>query len=566
MYNFKKLTTILVVIAFALGAFPATQPTLAQPVESLTTSYRITLEGDVISSGVGLRGEGTGTIDLPDLPSGASVVKAYLIWATIGKDLHPDLTFNGTPISGLLIGVSANTCWESDYSLQNYVYRADVTSHVDGGGEYIIDNLPSDLETGNDSQGASLVVVYSLPGSPLRTILINDGAVTLDTVKNTYTDTLLGFWTDDPVTEARVTYIVGDGQQEYNTGDITFNGELVASNEFFGTAGDYWDDLTYPVTEFSPFSPSTTTLNNQIDGLTPDCLVWASTVFSVTTEMVTEVENQLVQADNISIYGGVTAAGVGLRGEGSGDIVIDGIPEGATVSHAYLYWGTLGTTGAFEYPSFNGNVAEGEVIGISGNVCWPRPHLGLDFYSFNFRADVTEYVTGNGTYNISGLPSDLSLGNDSQGASLVVIYSYPTLSILRTIIINHGAVTLDTEVHSYTDTIEGFETSTPLLESEVTYIVADGQEAWETGDVVFNDEPIAFDVFQGTDGDYWDTLSFDVTELEPTSPSTTRLDNIHPLDGPTPDCINWVATIFSVTPPQPLMDHFTYLPLLAKND
>jgi hypothetical protein len=566
MKVFKKLAIILVVITFTIGIVPLTQPSLAQPVELLTNSYRITLEGDVISAGVGLRGVGTGSISLPDLPPGANVVKAYLLWATIGNDLYPELTLNNTPISGSLIGVSANTCWESPHFLQNYVYRADVTSRVDGGGEYEIDGLPSDLETGNDSQGASLIVVYSLPGSSLRTILINDGAVTLDTVKTTYTDTLSGFWADDPVSEAKITLIVGDGQEEYNTGDVTFNGELIARDEFMGTAGDYWDDLTYEVTDYSPISPSTTTIENQLNGSTPDCLVWAATVFSVTTEMVMEVENQLSQAENILVYGGVTSAGVGLRGEGSGEILIDGIPEGAGVYRAYLYWGVLGTTGAFENPRFNGNVAQGEVIGISGNVCWPPSHLNLDFYSFNFRADVTEYVSGNGTYAIQGLPSNLSLGNDSQGASLVVIYSYPTLSTLRHIIINHGAVTLDTEIHSYTDTIEGFEGSDPLLEAEVTYLVTDGQDAWETGDVVFNDQPIAFDVFKGTDGDYWDTLSFDVTDLNPTSPSTTRLDNIHPLDGPTPDCINWVATIFSATPPQPDLDHFIYVPLVTRND
>jgi len=33
--------------------------------------------------------------------------------------------------------------------------------------------------TVNDSQGASLVVLYTLPGAPHRRVLINDGAVTL---------------------------------------------------------------------------------------------------------------------------------------------------------------------------------------------------------------------------------------------------------------------------------------------------------------------------------------------------------------------------------------------------
>jgi hypothetical protein len=76
MKVFKKLAIILVVITFTIGIVPPTKPSLAQPVELLTNSYRITLEGDVITAGVGLRGVGTGSISLPDLPPGANVVKA----------------------------------------------------------------------------------------------------------------------------------------------------------------------------------------------------------------------------------------------------------------------------------------------------------------------------------------------------------------------------------------------------------------------------------------------------------------------------------------------------------
>lgn len=117
----------------------------------------------------------------------------------------------------------------------------------------------------------------------MRTIVIKDGAVTLDFDDEQYTTTLSNFITDDPVTEARVGYIVGDGQAHFD-GDIKFNGTTIATNVFDGDDGEYWDTVSYDVTNRDPDPQSTTSLNayNQLhDDL--DCLLWVATVFSVTT-------------------------------------------------------------------------------------------------------------------------------------------------------------------------------------------------------------------------------------------------------------------------------------------
>jgi hypothetical protein len=259
------------------------------------------------------------------------------------------------------------------------------------------------------------------------------------------------------------------------------------------------------------------------------------------------------------LYGDATAAGIGLRGGGEGDIVISGIPVGTKVWKAYLYWATLGSSNQFDSLTLNGNPVNGAHIATSSDTCWGVSN------NFVYRADVTDLVDGNGSYHIAGLPDDLYLdGNDSQGASLVVFFTgSPDIHPLRMVIIHDGAVTLDLDIHSYTDTISGFETNDPLTEARVTYLVGDGQSEWNNGDVTFNGTSIASNIFNGVDGEYWGTLTFDVTALVDSAPVTTAIDNEAP-EGESPDCLLWAATVFSVTPPQPVYDQFLYLPVVHK--
>lgn len=99
-------------------------------------------------------------------------------------------------MQGELIGRSSDTCWGIPEFPNNFVYRAEVTGQVSGNGVYSVSGLPDDRLAGNDSQGASLVVIYRQPG-PYRTILINDGAVTLDLdLQHVHTTTLGPFSPD----------------------------------------------------------------------------------------------------------------------------------------------------------------------------------------------------------------------------------------------------------------------------------------------------------------------------------------------------------------------------------
>ena len=140
----------------------------------LSNNLTATVQGNVVSSGVGLRGTGTGDIVVSGVPGGASVSQAFLYWVTMGNsDTFTSPTLDGSPVSGSLIGTGGDTCWGA---AGNYTYRADVTSTVTGNGTYTIAGLPNSGPSVDDSQGASLVVIYEDGASAVHNVVINDGS------------------------------------------------------------------------------------------------------------------------------------------------------------------------------------------------------------------------------------------------------------------------------------------------------------------------------------------------------------------------------------------------------
>jgi hypothetical protein len=273
MTNRSVVSLKLILLLFLFTITLSTIPLFANGNDTLVQSFSTILNGDVASFGIGLRDTGTGDIVVSGLPVTSTVSVAFLYWATLGSNnTYTNPTLNGTPVNGSVVGTTHDTCWGVTH---NFVYRADVTSLVTGDGTYTLAGLPNNFNPDN-SQGASLVIVYSDPSLPLRRIIINDGAVSLDGVP-TYTDTIKGFVGDSPLTNAHVTYIVGDGQT-FQDGDILFNGTTIDTDAFSGSDGPLWDTLTYDVTALNPTDPSASNMT------TPDdCLLWAATVFSITT-------------------------------------------------------------------------------------------------------------------------------------------------------------------------------------------------------------------------------------------------------------------------------------------
>lgn len=147
----KTMTAVGLCLAVGLGLGNAAH---AKPVEHVITESNV----DWVSAGVaGTGAPGTGTITVSGV-GGNPVTKAYLYWNGIGDPsyFNPDVTLDGSPVTGIAIGSSATNCWGPGDST---AYRADVTSLITGDGSYVISDLSSGAN-GNSSNGASLIVLF----------------------------------------------------------------------------------------------------------------------------------------------------------------------------------------------------------------------------------------------------------------------------------------------------------------------------------------------------------------------------------------------------------------------
>ncbi|MDF1672908.1 MAG: PKD domain-containing protein [Vicingaceae bacterium] len=146
-----------------------------------------------------------------------------------------------------------------------------------------------------------------------------------------------------------------------------------------------------------------------------------------------------VQASNLTTtrYTGSTGTGIPTT------LTIAGIPVCASVEKAFLWWSGGGTVNNPNY-TFMGNPLVGARVGNHGQKCWGTG--GTETY----RADVTAFVTGNGAYNFSH-----PIGNDIDGATLMVIYTDPTATYEGTISLADGAISAATTPTNQTLTLPG---------------------------------------------------------------------------------------------------------------
>lgn len=165
-------------------------PNASNPTASITEGLKLwssppygedeDFPGDYSVAGVGTRNFGTGVIKLKDIPPGATILEAWLIYNTYqsNNEPNPSVTLNGNPGGATsLFGIAGSTCWlnpgsEPTTYLRNRVYVKNVTSIVTGNGNYTVAGLPVDLAMpiGTDgdrlpgckcSQGAILFVPWN---------------------------------------------------------------------------------------------------------------------------------------------------------------------------------------------------------------------------------------------------------------------------------------------------------------------------------------------------------------------------------------------------------------------
>lgn len=211
------------------------------------------------------------------------------------------------------------------------------------------------------------------------------------------------------------------------------------------------------------------------------------------------------------------SAGVGgLRGNGFGDIELTGVT--GSIRSAYLYW--HGPTNSTD-PNFNANLSfngtniVGSNIGFSDDNFWDQAN------SQAYQADVTDLVSGDGTYSIAGLQA-----NHSNGASLVVFYDDGDDSNNYDVVTFHGN---DANFDNIYDPLGWNVSLSNILytggSAFLSMSVSDGQ-AFTSGDFFLNGVLLnpGFDPFMGlsvpqtpgssvSNGGLWDIANFDITSF-----------------------------------------------------
>lgn len=118
-------------------------------------------------------------------------------------------------------------------------------------------------------------------------------------------------------------------------------------------------------------------------------------------------------------------------------LIISGIPNSAEITKAFLWWDIAGSDTSenvtLKNPELQSENFPATRIGTNSQ-CWG---IGTAF-----RADVTNIISGNGTYYLSGLPTDSTFDfynkSDVTGATLFIIYSDRANSFLGNLILYDG--------------------------------------------------------------------------------------------------------------------------------
>ncbi|MGC8894998.1 MAG: hypothetical protein ACP5QG_09170 [candidate division WOR-3 bacterium] len=278
--------------------------------------YADTLRGNYVTGDTGLYYVSSGTVTVSGIPGGATISKAFLIWTCLLSASNPAMTFNGTPLTGTLIGTAPSPCRGTPV----YAYISDVTSYVTGNGSYTLSGFPSPTE------GASLIVIYELASEPLRNIVFYTGAYTIEGgLYYRYNWTMSNFLAENPVGYAKITFFFYDGQDIPNGSDCGWeylyyeayadsNKQLIA-----GWDGAYWDDTTFNMTAYT--TPGATSIqvgyatdcDNHDQGGCTDCIGTMGAILAVNTPDPTSTDEM---------------AGVGLIRFGPGYVELTGQTRG----------------------------------------------------------------------------------------------------------------------------------------------------------------------------------------------------------------------------------------------
>lgn len=218
--------------------------------------------------------------------------------------------------------------------------------------------------------------------------------------------------------------------------------------------------------------------------------------------------NQLQLSNNYFVTGDYVVGGVGLRGLGdmtgfaTGTINIPdvnsvpaaGVPAGADIVAAFLYWETVEKTqSAFagQQGFFNGFPITGTILGNpNAPTSWSSGGCGGSSNGTTtlraYRADVRPFlnvdangkILGNGSYSVKLADSGSNGGGTplTLGASLVIIYRVLSPAVpLNSVVLYDGAVAPSNSSSTMSQQMVGFYQAAASPVVKITHIVGDGQ-------------------------------------------------------------------------------------------
>jgi Putative Ig domain len=259
--------------------------------------------------------------------------------------------------------------------------------------------------------------------------------------------------------------------------------------------------------------------------------------------------------------GGMRAIGFtsSATATGSGNIVLSGIATGSTITKAFLYWNgpTISTDPTVNATvSFNAISVTGFSIGFASSNCWDPAHGSIFANSQSYRADVTAYVAGNGTYALDNFVKRNTNGDvvaDINGVSLIVFFNDGNPNNNRDVYLVDGNDSNEPsafEPAEWDTTVSGVSYSGGT--ATLTFHVTDGQvsvdpDVFVNGTQIFTGETFNGGSVPNADTRFtgWDIVPKDVTSLMTTS-------NLRVTSSGGSDCIGIVVLVLSVQHPQPI--------------
>ena len=206
--------------------------------------------------------------------------------------------------------------------------------------------------------------------------------------------------------------------------------------------------------------------------------------------------------------------------------VISGIPANANILRAYLWYMVSGTGSNFVCTVKNPlNVQQNyspNLVGSDQDICWGSGGCRA------YRQNITNIISGNGTYYVSGLPTDtVANGLDVDGATLFIIYADPTDQQRGTLLIDDGMIGLIGG--NGTHTISGFNACSGSITAKGFEIVADLQQI--NSQFMINGGP----TFQiGTAENWWNFIE------QPTTVNANQSSSNYAVMS-SGDCVGWIV-------------------------